>query len=74
MHVWSASPVIWRKLERLGIPARRETRFASGMVSGRFYTIPVARFAWGLKRVGVKAPGRRPPVRLEAEREAQDAA
>ena len=63
VHVWSADPVTWRKLARLGIAPIRETRFPGGGVSGRFYTIPVTRFAWGLKRVGVKAPGRRPPGR-----------
>jgi hypothetical protein len=54
VHVWSASPVTWRKLERLGIPAGRETRFPGGAVSGRFYTIPFSRFRWGLKRAGAR--------------------
>jgi hypothetical protein len=74
VHVWSASPVTWRKLERLGITAGRETRLPGGAVSSRFYRIPVDRFAWGLKRQGVKAPGRRPPVRGVPERVTQDAA
>jgi hypothetical protein len=51
VHVWTADPVTWRKLERLGIPATRETR-REGSVSGRFYTIPLSRFRWGLKRAG----------------------
>jgi hypothetical protein len=51
VHVWTADPVTWRKLERLGIPATRETR-REGAVSGRFYLIPLSRFRWGLKRVG----------------------
>jgi hypothetical protein len=42
VHVWSADPVTWRKVERLGIPASHETRFGGGTVSGRFYPIPVA--------------------------------
>jgi hypothetical protein len=44
VDVWSADPVTWRKLERLGIPVGRETRFPGGAVSGRFYTIPLSRF------------------------------
>jgi hypothetical protein len=58
VSVWSADPVTWRKLERLGIPATRETRCQS-VLSGRFYRIPLARFRWGLKRAG--AMGGRPP-------------
>jgi hypothetical protein len=58
VHVWSASPVTWRRLARLGIRPIRETP-----VSGRGYRIPVSRFRWGLKRVGVRAPGRRVAVR-----------
>jgi hypothetical protein len=69
VHVWSACPVTWRKLERLGILAGRETRFPGGAVSGRFYTIPLSRFRWGLKRagtVGARPPGRRVAVRSAA--------
>jgi hypothetical protein len=54
VSVWSASPVTWRRLERLGIRPVRETTCQS-RVSGRFYRIPVARFRWGLKRVGGRA-------------------
>jgi hypothetical protein len=61
VHVWSASPVTWRKLDRLGIPPIRETT-CQGAVSGRWYRIPVSRFRWGLKRVGVRAPGQRVAV------------
>jgi hypothetical protein len=65
VHLWSASPVTWRKLARLGIPAGRETRLPGGVVSGRFYTIPLSRFRWGLKRAS--GPARRlPPRRLTA--------
>jgi hypothetical protein len=63
VHVWSASPVTWRKLERLGIPVTRETKAPDGRVTGRFYTIPLCRFHWGLKRVGVPAPGCRVALR-----------
>ena len=66
VHLWSASPVTWRKLERLGIPTTSETRAFGGAVSGRFYTIPLSRFRWGLKRVGLRAPGRRLAVRTPA--------
>ena len=66
VHVWSASPVTWRKLERLGIPPVRETRPPGGVVSSRFYGISLTRFRWGLKRVGVRAPGRRVAVRSVA--------
>ena len=66
VHLWSASPVTWRKLERLGIPTARETRAFGDAVSGRFYTIPLSRFRWGLKRVGTRAPGRRVAVRATA--------
>jgi hypothetical protein len=62
VHLWSASPVTWRKLARLGIEPHRETRRA-GEVSGRFYRVSLARFRWGLKsarsgRVGNLAMGR----------------
>jgi hypothetical protein len=62
VSVWSADPVTWRKLARLGIAPIRETRFPGGVVSGKFYTVPVTRFAWGLKRVGT--PRVLPPRRL----------
>jgi hypothetical protein len=56
VHVWSASPVTWRKLARLGIEPHRETRRA-GEVTGRFYRVPLARFRWGLKSARVGNPG-----------------
>ena len=48
VHIWSASPVTWRKLARLGIRPSRETTMA-GQPSGKFYTVPWSRFRWGLK-------------------------
>jgi hypothetical protein len=53
VSIWSASPVTWRKLERLGIAPVRETR-CQGQVTGRSYRIPVSRFRWGLKRAGAQ--------------------
>jgi hypothetical protein len=65
VHVWSASPVTWRKLERLGVRPVQET-ISTGQMSGRFSRIPVNRFRWELKRVGLRAPGRRVAVRSVA--------
>jgi hypothetical protein len=59
VHVWSADPVTWRKLARLGIPPTRETHLPGGVPSGRFYTIPLVRFSWGLKRAGTSDMARR---------------
>jgi hypothetical protein len=71
VHLWSASPVTWRKLARLGIEPTRETT-RDGELTGRFYRLPLARFLWGLKRassgtrrnlatgaVAARDPGRR---------------
>ena len=64
VHVWSADPVTWRRMAHLGFDPVRETRFPGGATSGRFYRIPVNRFAWGLKRVGTP---RVPPQRRLVE-------
>jgi hypothetical protein len=66
VDVWSASPVTWRRCERLGIPATRETKWSGGAVAGRAYRIPLDRFRWGLRRVAAKVPGRRVAVRSAA--------
>jgi len=71
VYVWSASPVTWRKLARLGIRPVRETS-REGQPTGKFYRLPLARFRWGLKRassgnprnlaigaVGARDPGRK---------------
>jgi hypothetical protein len=51
VHLWSASPITWRKLKRLGITPTRETRYRNTPdVSGRFYVVPLSLFRWGLKR------------------------
>jgi hypothetical protein len=63
VYVWSASPVTWRRLERLGMPPVRETRPPGGVVSSRFYRIPFSRFRWGSsgsgtgRQDGVQRPG-----------------
>jgi hypothetical protein len=46
VHVWSASPGTWRKLDRFGIRPIRETT-CQGAVSGRCYRIRLSRFRWG---------------------------
>jgi len=60
VSVWSASPVTWRRMERLGLRPVRQTTIG-GQPAG-CYQIPLSRFRWGLKRAGVKAPGRRVAV------------
>jgi hypothetical protein len=63
VRLWSADPVTWRKLARLGFVPVRETHGSGGGVTSRFYTIPLNRFAWGVKRVGTaRVPPRRRPV------------
>ena len=48
VHVWSASPVTWRKMARLGLPPVRGS-VIDGHEAGRFYRVPLSRFRWGLK-------------------------
>jgi hypothetical protein len=51
VSVWSASPVVCRKMDRLGLaPVRESTSY--GQLTGRWYRVPLARFRWGLKRRG----------------------
>jgi hypothetical protein len=50
VHVYSASPVTWRKLARLGLTPHRETTF-EGAASGRFYRLPLSQFRWGRRAV-----------------------
>jgi hypothetical protein len=52
VHIWSADPTVWRKLDRLGVAVREETRAQrTGEITGRFYVpMPVARFRWGVNR------------------------
>ncbi len=48
--IWSSSPVVLRKLARLGIAPVRESRRRDGTLHGREYRVPLADFRWGLKR------------------------
>ena len=52
VYIWSADPVVWRKLTRLGVAVREETvAQRTGEVTGRFYApIPLTAFAWRTKR------------------------
>ena len=63
--IWSASPVVLRKLARLGLTPTAESRSRSGELHGREYTLPLALFRWGLKarRKGGFLP---PRPRIEA--------
>lgn len=63
VHVYSASPVVWRRLEKQGFAVQRETT-RDGQPTGRFYVpIPLADFRWGKKRP-------RTAAQLEASRKA----
>ena len=52
VHVWSADPVVWRKLAKLGVAVKEETYAQrTGEVTGRFYQpIPLGVFRFGVKR------------------------
>jgi hypothetical protein len=47
--IWSASPVVLRKLARLGLTPHRESRRGTGELQGREYRVSLAQFRWGLK-------------------------
>jgi hypothetical protein len=68
VHVWSASPVTWRKMARLGIQPTKETT-TRGEPSGKFYTVPLEGFRWRLKSTRAGNPGnlrKRPPASPDA--------
>lgn len=55
VHIWTADPVVWRKLDRLGVAIREQTTH-KGEVTGRFYQpIPLAVFRFGVKRERTEA-------------------
>jgi len=64
VHIWSASPVTWRKMARLGVHPARETT-AQGQPAGKVYTMPLGQFSWRLKRKAGSTAG------LEAMRRAR---
>lgn len=57
VHIWSASPVTWRKVARLGLkPVKETTR--GGEPSGKLYRVPFASFRWGIKSEARSAASR----------------
>jgi hypothetical protein len=71
-HLFSASPVVWRKLARLGLePVRRST--VRGVEVGRFYRVPLARLRWGIRREGqAKRAGNAAALAIARGRQAQE--
>jgi hypothetical protein len=55
--IWSASPVVLRRLHKLGLLPASESRRRTGELHGREYRLPLARFRWGLKRRGIAREG-----------------
>jgi hypothetical protein len=49
VFIYSASPVTWRKCERLGLRMAKNSKWPDGSESGRWYAVPKATFRW---RVG----------------------
>ena len=47
--IWSASPVVLRRLHKLGLMPASESRRQTGELHGREYRVPLADFRWGLK-------------------------
>ncbi len=48
--LWSASPVVLRRLLKLGLKPVCESRRRTGELHGREYRMPLANFRWGLNR------------------------
>jgi hypothetical protein len=48
VHIWSANPAVWRRMERLGISPVHEAATA-GKPTARAYTLPLSQFRWGVK-------------------------
>lgn len=61
--IWSASPVVLRRLHRLGLTPASESRKRTGELHGREYRLPLAEFRWSVKAK------RTPRVLSEAERQ-----
>jgi hypothetical protein len=69
VRIWSANPVVWRRMERLESPVVKATRWADGSPAGRWYEIPLGRFRWGLRRVGRPGARQNPPRSRRTARE-----
>ena len=56
VHVYTASPVVDRKIKKAGHqPTRDQTR--KGAWSGSFYVIPYKSLRWGVRTPGVRKTG-----------------
>lgn len=55
--LWSASPVVLRRLHKLGLVPAAESRRRTGDLHGREYHLPLSQFRWGLKRRGIRREG-----------------
>jgi hypothetical protein len=64
VHIWSSQPAVWRRLERLDVSIRRSST-SHGVETGRWYTLPLDQFRWGLKRQGT---GKGNPTALQIAR------
>ena len=60
VRVYTASPVVDRKIRRAGhVPTRESSR--KGAWSGSFYTIPYKSLRWGVRTPGPRKTGSLPP-------------
>ncbi len=51
VHIWTADPVSYRKLAKLGLKPVEETYAKdNGELTGRFYEMRLADFRWGVKK------------------------
>ncbi len=51
VHLYSASPKVWRQLAKRGFTVREQVCDRTGAPSGRFYEpVPLASFRFGMKR------------------------
>ena len=71
VHVYSASPVTWRKMARLGVRSHKEISFPGGAPSGKFYRLPLEQLRWRLKAKGMSQGN---PEALRRAREANQQA
>jgi hypothetical protein len=56
--IWSASPMILRRLARLGVPCCSESRQQNDRLHDREFRVPLAQFRFGLKRKSPTPSGR----------------